>query len=293
MTPRAIRLSTEFEQTTYFEWLNSSFASAKPNVPELPYARQFQGHAAGVTKSPTSRTAHSQWYQRLGHLHRCRLTNWFSRHVRLMRVISSPASTSSHSICSISSGPIWGCTRQMGCYPTPCAVPITARKMRLMERSLQAQSSAQVSFDSVMINGSQLQADVRVKNLVGHKLPSGVSFRRAFLDFQVLDAQNNVLWESGGTNANGVITDTLGNPLVTEFFSPVAADLSTTLLDRQSNYQRPTGRDLRGDGARSSGTVDHQFSQSRRQGQGQSHSASGLVFLRSKGRYYPSRGYRG
>ena len=29
-----------------------------------------------------------------------------------------------------------------------------------------------------------------------------------------------VLWESGGTNANGVITDTAGNPLVTEFFSP-------------------------------------------------------------------------
>src|SRR5262249_4268488 len=33
-------------------------------------------------------------------------------------------------------------------------------------------------------------------------------------------AQNHVPWESGGTNANGVITDTLGNPLMTEFFSP-------------------------------------------------------------------------
>jgi hypothetical protein len=29
-----------------------------------------------------------------------------------------------------------------------------------------------------------------------------------------------VLWESGGTNANGAIVDTLGNLLVTEFFSP-------------------------------------------------------------------------
>ena len=63
-------------------------------------------------------------------------------------------------------------------------------------------------------------ADVRIQNLAGHNLPSGVSFRRAFLDFQVLDAQGNVLWESGGTNADGVITDTAGNPLLTEFFSP-------------------------------------------------------------------------
>ncbi len=47
-----------------------------------------------------------------------------------------------------------------------------------------------------------------------------MSFRRAFLDFQVLDAGGNVLWESGGTNGDGVITDTAGNPLLTEFFSP-------------------------------------------------------------------------
>jgi hypothetical protein len=47
-----------------------------------------------------------------------------------------------------------------------------------------------------------------------------VSFRRAFLDFQVLDASNKVLWESGGTDANGVIVDTSGAQLATEFFSP-------------------------------------------------------------------------
>ena len=77
-----------------------------------------------------------------------------------------------------------------------------------------------MTFDSATKNGGQLQADVRIQNLAGHKLPSGVSFRRAFLDFQVLDAHGNVLWESGGTNADGVITDTAGNPLPTEFFSP-------------------------------------------------------------------------
>jgi hypothetical protein len=46
-----------------------------------------------------------------------------------------------------------------------------------------------------------------------------VSFRRAFLNFQVLDADGNVLWASGNTNSDGVIVDNAGNPLPTEFFS--------------------------------------------------------------------------
>src|SRR5208282_314201 len=57
-------------------------------------------------------------------------------------------------------------------------------------------------------------------NLAGHNFPSGVSFRRAFINFQVLDGAGNVLWASGNTNSDGVIVDNSGNPLVTEFFSP-------------------------------------------------------------------------
>lgn len=98
---------------------------------------------------------------------------------------------------------------------------VFAQKNAVAGAVVQAQTAtAQVSFDSVTNNAGQLVADVRVQNLAGHKFPSGVSFRRAFLDFQVLDTDGNVLWESGATNADGVITDTAGNPLVTEFFSP-------------------------------------------------------------------------
>ena len=64
-----------------------------------------------------------------------------------------------------------------------------------------------------------LQADVEVDNLAGHNFPSGVSFRRAFLNFQVLDGAGNVLWASGNTNSDGVIVDNAGNPLTTQFFS--------------------------------------------------------------------------
>jgi hypothetical protein len=46
-----------------------------------------------------------------------------------------------------------------------------------------------------------------VINKVGHKFPSGVGFRRAFIEFSVLDVNNKVLWASGRTNELGVLVD--------------------------------------------------------------------------------------
>jgi hypothetical protein len=115
----------------------------------------------------------------------------------------------------------------LGLYATDVLLPDPLYKTYNGQRNAvdgavtQAQTStAQVSIESVDQGAGLLQADVLIQNLAGHNLPSGVSFRRAFLDFQVLDAKYNVLWESGGTNASGVITNTAGQPLVTEFFSP-------------------------------------------------------------------------
>src|SRR6185436_19019081 len=56
--------------------------------------------------------------------------------------------------------------------------------------------------------------------LTGHSLPSGVGFRRAFLQFEVLDSGGKTLWVSGNVSKDGVIVDGAGKPLVTEFFSP-------------------------------------------------------------------------
>ena len=53
----------------------------------------------------------------------------------------------------------------------------------------------------------KLRAVVTVTNKVGHYLPSGVGFRRVFLEFLVWMRQDNVLWASGRTNALGAILD--------------------------------------------------------------------------------------
>lgn len=82
------------------------------------------------------------------------------------------------------------------------------------------QKSAEVRIQSFAVDRHRLVADVQVTNLAGHSFPSGVGFRRAFLDFQVLDENNHVLWESGKTDDKGVILNGRGGPLETEFFTP-------------------------------------------------------------------------
>jgi hypothetical protein len=53
----------------------------------------------------------------------------------------------------------------------------------------------------------KLRAVILVTNKAGHYLPSGVGFRRMFLEFLVRDAAGNLLWASGRTNELGAILD--------------------------------------------------------------------------------------
>jgi len=61
-------------------------------------------------------------------------------------------------------------------------------------------------------NDGHLEAQVRVTNKAGHRLPSGVGFRRAWIEFQLLDEHGNAVWASGSTNSQGVILGPNPNP---------------------------------------------------------------------------------
>lgn len=81
-----------------------------------------------------------------------------------------------------------------------------------------AEETATLSVSEPALQGSTLTADVTVTNLTGHRFPSGVSFRRAFIDFRVTDTTTNkVLFESGATNSIGAIIDMQGNVLPSEY----------------------------------------------------------------------------
>jgi hypothetical protein len=80
------------------------------------------------------------------------------------------------------------------------------------------QHTADIAVGSVAVSDTTLSATVKVTNKVGHKFPSGVGFRRAFIEFSVLDAGGAVLWRSGGTNAAGALVDANAAPLDGEYW---------------------------------------------------------------------------
>ena len=77
--------------------------------------------------------------------------------------------------------------------------------------------TAKVSVTKLRTTADRLVADVQVESMVGHKFPSGVGFRRAFLTFEVLDAGGHALWVSGRTTPTGVLVDASGQPIAGEF----------------------------------------------------------------------------
>jgi hypothetical protein len=86
-------------------------------------------------------------------------------------------------------------------------------------QTLAREQSARVTVESVRRVRDSLEVTVRVENQAGHRLPSGVGFRRAFLELDVVAGRDTV-WASGRTNALGVILrGTSSDPLRTEFFT--------------------------------------------------------------------------
>lgn len=77
--------------------------------------------------------------------------------------------------------------------------------------------TATVKVEGLAWTGGALRAKVKVDNKSGHSLPSGVGFRRLFIELVVLDAAGRALWASGRTNAMGVLlAGTSQTPLATE-----------------------------------------------------------------------------
>ncbi|MBI3799574.1 MAG: hypothetical protein HY268_21715, partial [Deltaproteobacteria bacterium] len=92
---------------------------------------------------------------------------------------------------------------------------ITGRNSMLQMASQQT-ADLKISSLEVAHNG-RLHVKVLVTNKAGHSLPSGVAFRRMFLELVVKDIDGKPIWASGLTNELGVILDGLtGKPLRTE-----------------------------------------------------------------------------
>uniref|UniRef100_A0A832DGH2 T9SS type A sorting domain-containing protein n=1 Tax=Ignavibacterium album TaxID=591197 RepID=A0A832DGH2_9BACT len=56
-----------------------------------------------------------------------------------------------------------------------------------------------------LVENDSLNIFVKLTNKAGHKLPAGIPFRRMWIHLKVLDANSNIIFESGNWNSNGEI----------------------------------------------------------------------------------------
>jgi hypothetical protein len=105
-----------------------------------------------------------------------------------------------------------------------------------------ANTSAAIAITNLSLDTNELRASITVTNKTGHKFPSGVGFRRAFVDFTVADAGGNVIWESGRTNISGVLVDQNGQPIAGELWWK--KDCSAHIHGRGNNPHQPHYRTI-------------------------------------------------
>ena len=70
-----------------------------------------------------------------------------------------------------------------------------------------ARSAASIRLADVRREGRRVVATVEINNLTGHRLPTGVGFRRVFVEFLVKNETGDVVWASGRTDELGFVLD--------------------------------------------------------------------------------------
>ncbi|WP_299211616.1 hypothetical protein [uncultured Tateyamaria sp.] len=126
---------------------------------------------------------------------------------------------------------------EMGLGPKdPMTYATNGAQLSLDTMALQARDeTADVAIESLTESNGTLEAVVSVDNKTGHRLPSGVGFRRAFLEVRVTDGSGTQLWCSGCTNGAGVIIGPDKQPLKTEFLDFVPEGATEALYQPHYN----------------------------------------------------------
>jgi hypothetical protein len=133
--------------------------------------------------------------------------------------------------------------RELGVVATPAEMDVSIAATLANLQTM----TAELSIAAADRAGSRLQAVISVRNLTGHKLPTGYPSRRAWLHVAVRDRLGRVVFESGAVAPNGAIAgnDNDADPLS---FEPHHTEIRTA--DQVQIYESvmsdPAGRPTTG-----------------------------------------------
>ncbi|HSY47745.1 MAG TPA: hypothetical protein VLC46_02945 [Thermoanaerobaculia bacterium] len=226
---KGVQVKEDFEQTTYFEWQNSVFQNEQNPVTDDAQTCQ-QCHMPSTFKL---KEFHSQdLAYRIANMEDSTYPYVDDRLPDPDITLQSRTGYARHTLVGINlfvQEMFLQFSDQLGIRTADPMVatdanndPIPLAGLKLAEQAtidLARQETAVVEVMSMKKTTTDLEVKVGVKNNAGHSFPSGVSFRRAFLDFEVLDKDGNPIWASGATNPFGMITNGVdGAVLPSEFF---------------------------------------------------------------------------
>lgn len=218
------------EQVTYVEWLNSSYRNEYGSVGETPKSCQDchmpQDYVNTAVSVPQIQTriaiVQDTTYPATEGLARPDQVNvryrpqGYRRHAFLglngflLELFQETAETS---------GVNAGNNTILGVRLKDYMTGFTSDLQNAIDNVVQlAQSgTATIALSKTQLVDGKLIAEVTVTNLAGHRFPSGVGFRRAFIEFQAR-INGKKFWSSGRTNEKGEIIDDNNQVLASEYF---------------------------------------------------------------------------
>ena len=213
------------EQTTYLEWLNSRFQTKVPPLPGATPQTCQQCHMPRMMDNQPITT-------KIANIQDNTFTDAqgkpFPNTAPAADITLTPRSDyGRHTFVGANVfvlemfkqfAPQLGLTTADPNYDTSTFKFVPRLDLSIQETAKQMQAAtASVAIVAQRRSSSGLDVDVQVVNKTGHKLPSGVGFRRAYIEFTAMDASGKVIWSSGRSTDKGVLINDQGQTLATEF----------------------------------------------------------------------------
>ena len=245
-------LGHTYEQTTYPEWAFSDYRTGETPDGKLPFGPGPLAQSCQACHMPNTAADGSKFRSKIAGIQEhsnfpevenglpgqdidLPLREGFAQHVLVgLNVFLTDMAAQFSTLLGITTQ-----DPMLGSQGVP---PLEFTRQAMLDQA--ANKSAAISVTGLRNAPDALTATISVTNKAGHKLPSGVGFRRAFVDFRVLDAAGRTLWESGRTNSAGVLTDSHGEPIAGElWWKPGCSGRAGVDNPHQPHYQLITRQD--------------------------------------------------